>query len=146
DPRLQTQQQVQESRDRQFNYVSLYRADGKFVRIADEESPDVVITSNGKLIIGTNDGPYEREGNLDGRSFRDVYAVDPKTGQKKVIKKELRWGNSPSPDGTKYLYYDSRHFWLYDIDSGQARNITAAVPTSFVNVEDDHNIVDPPTN
>lgn len=146
DPRLQTMQQVQESRDRQFNYASLYRVDGKFVRLADEESPDVVLAGTGKYVIGTNNGPYELEANLDGKSFRDVYAIDPKTGQKKVIKKELRWGNSPSPDGTKYLYYDNRHFWVYDIDTAQARNITANVPASFVNIEDDHNIVDPPTN
>ena len=31
------------------------------------------------------------------------------------------------------------------MESGTARNVTLGVPTSFVNLEDDHNVVDPPT-
>src|SRR4030095_12777514 len=74
------------------------------------------------------------------------YAVDTKTGQKKVIKKKLRWGNAASPDGSKYLYYEDKHFHVFDMESGASRNVTLGIPVSFVNLEDDHNIVDPPTN
>jgi dipeptidyl aminopeptidase/acylaminoacyl peptidase len=146
DPRLQSQQQVQESRDRQFNYVTLYRVDDrKLVRIADEEVPDIQITGRGGWAIGTSDGAYELQGNLDGRRFQDVYAVDLKTGKKVAIKKRLRWGNSQSPDATKYVYYEDKHYHVYDIEAGETRNITATVPVSFVNVEDDHNIENPPS-
>jgi acetyl esterase/lipase len=147
DPRLQSAQQVQEARDRQFNYVTLYRpAENKLVRIADDEVPDVSVIGTGRWVIGTTDDPYELQGNLDGQNYRDIFAIDTKTGQKKTVKKHLRWGNSASPDGSKYLYYENQHFWIYDIESGQTRNITLGLPTSFVNVEDDHNVVDPPTN
>jgi acetyl esterase/lipase len=84
--------------------------------------------------------------NLNGKRFQDVYAIDTKTGKKTVIKKDLRWPNSASPDTTKYLYYEAKHFWVFDTATGAARNITMGVPASFVDVEDDHNIVDPPTN
>ena len=147
DPRLQSQQIVQENADRNFNYVSMYLVgDNKMVRLADEEVPTLTFTGRGRWAIGTSDDAYELQGNLDGRRFQDVYAIDTKTGQKKAIKKKLRWGNSPSPDGTKYLYYENQHFHVFDIEAGTVRNITSTVPASFVNREDDHNIVDPPTN
>jgi dipeptidyl aminopeptidase/acylaminoacyl peptidase len=147
DPRLQSQQQVQEPVDRAQNYVTLFRLDqNKLVRLADEESPTVAITGRGRYAVGTNIGPYELQGNLDGRRFQDIFSIDTTTGKKTVIKKELRWGNTASPDTTKYLYYDSRHFWVFDAATGASRNITQGVPTSFIDTEDDHNIVDPPTN
>ena len=147
DPRLQSQQVVQEARDRQFNYVSMYRpGDGKFIRIADEEVPDIAITGRGRWAIGTSDDAYELMANLNGQNFRDVYAIDTTTGKRTVVKKHLRWGNSASPDGSKYLYYEDKHFWVFDNATGETRNITLNVPTSFINTEDDHNIVDPPTN
>ncbi|MEO6222263.1 MAG: S9 family peptidase, partial [Vicinamibacterales bacterium] len=146
DPRLQSQQTVQENQDRAFNYVTMYRVgENLMVRIADDEVPDIQITGRGQWAIGTSDQAYELMSNLNGQSFRDVYAIDTKTGRKTVVKKNLRWGNSSSPDTTKYLYYDARHFYVFDTATGMARNITEKVPTSFVNVEDDHNVVDPPT-
>jgi dipeptidyl aminopeptidase/acylaminoacyl peptidase len=147
DSRLQTQQQVQEPQDRNFSYATMFRLDDKkLVRLADEESPTVNVTGRGRWAIGTNNGPYELQGNLDGIRLQDIYAIDTKTGRKTVIKKGLRWGNAASPDTTKYLYYDAKNFYVFDTATGIARNITAGLPTSFVDTEDDHNVVDPPTN
>jgi dipeptidyl aminopeptidase/acylaminoacyl peptidase len=147
DPRLQSQQRVQENADRNFSYPALYRpADNMMIRLADEEVPSVSVTGRGKWAIGTSDAAYELMGNLNGQRFRDVYAVDTTTGKRVTIKKNLRWGNSASPDSTKYLYYENKHFYVFDAEAGTTRNITEKVPTSFVNVEDDHNIVDPPSN
>jgi acetyl esterase/lipase len=120
--------------------------ENKLVRLADEESPSVTVSTRGRWAIGLNDDPYELQGNLDGIRLQDIYAIDTKTGKKTVIKKGLRWGNSASPDTTKYLYYDSKHFWVFDTTTGAARNITMGIPTSFVNAESDVNVVDPPTN
>ena len=40
DKRLQSQQQVEEDRDKRFSFVSLYRTkEGKFVRLADDDGP-----------------------------------------------------------------------------------------------------------
>ena len=91
DPRLQSQQGVQENQDRSFNYVTMYRVgENTMVRIADEEVPDIQITGRGQWAIGTSDQAYELMANLNGQSFRDVYAIDTKTGKKTVIKKNLR--------------------------------------------------------
>lgn len=145
DPRLQSQQQVQENNDKQFSYLSIFRvAENKFIRLADDEVRSVTPAPKDKWAIGSDVRAYELEGNLSGRNFRDVYAIDMTTGERKPIKKQVRWGYSPSQDGTKWFYYENRNFFVYDLAGGTVRNITAGLPTSFVDVDDDHNVVDPP--
>jgi hypothetical protein len=122
DPRLQTQQRVQENADRSFNYVTMYRpGDNTMIRIADDEVPDIQITGRGQWAIGTSDAAYERTAALTGQSFRDVYAIDTKTGRKTVVKKNLRWGTASSPDPPLHLYSDTNHFHLFDAACGIAR-------------------------
>ena len=52
--------------------------------------------------------------------------------------------SQPSTDGTKFLYYEDGNYFVYDMASGQSANITKTVPTSFIDIEDDHNVVKPP--
>jgi dipeptidyl aminopeptidase/acylaminoacyl peptidase len=145
DPRLQSQQQVQETADRSFNYLSIYRvADNKFLRLADETVRTVSPQAKDAWAIGTDNREYEVEGATTGRSYRDVYAVSLTTGDRRLIKKQLRWTESGSPDGAKWMYYDNRNFFIYDMATGVAKNITAGQPFSVVDSEDDHNVVDPP--
>jgi dipeptidyl aminopeptidase/acylaminoacyl peptidase len=146
DSRLQSQQQVEESRDRNFSYLSIYHvADKKFVRLADNEVEQISVSPSQKWALGSDNDPYELTGNLDGRRYQDVYAVDLKTGARKPILKKARWAYGLSPDGSHLLYYEDGNFMTYDIASGQSYNISKQAPTSFINDEDDHNIVKPPT-
>jgi dipeptidyl aminopeptidase/acylaminoacyl peptidase len=145
DPRLQSQQQVQEEADKNFSFLSIYRVkDQKFVRLADESVRSVVPAPKEKFAIGTDVREYELLSNLDGRNYQDVYVIDLQTGDRKLALKKVRWMNQPSTDGTRFLYYEDGHYMVYDMASGQSANITKAVPTSFVNAEDDHNVVKPP--
>jgi dipeptidyl aminopeptidase/acylaminoacyl peptidase len=147
DSRLQSQQQVQENADRNFSYLSMYHVGSqKFVRLADDEVRNVTLAPKHKHAIGTDDREYELMGNLDGRRFRDVYVVNPATGERKLALKRARWYNGPSPDGSSFLYYENGHYHVHDMATGQSRNITAKVPASFIDTEDDHNVVDPPTS
>ena len=147
DPRLQSQQQVQENNDRSFSYLSMYYVGPqKFVRLADDEMRNVTLAPKHKFAIGFDDREYELMGNLDGRRYRDVYVVNPSTGDRKLAVKRARWYNGPSPDGESFLYYEDGHFFVHNMATGQAKNITIGVPASFVNTEDDHNIVKPPTS
>lgn len=146
DPRLQSQQQVEESRDKQQSFLSLYRvADRKFVQLADDSLADVQLTDRDRFAVGSDRRAYERRDAIDGGQRRDVYAVDIRTGQRKLIRQTLRFGNvSSSPDGTKALYYENGDYHVYDFASGSAVNVTAGAQTSFVNTEDDHNVEKPP--
>jgi hypothetical protein len=147
DSRLQSQQQVQENADRNFSYLSMYYVGPqKFVRLADDEMRNVSLAPKHKFAIGTDDREYELMGNLDGRRYRDVYVVNPSTGERKLALKRARWYNGPSPDGASFLYFEDGNFFVYDMASGKSKNITMGVPASFIDSEDDHNIVKPPTS
>jgi dipeptidyl aminopeptidase/acylaminoacyl peptidase len=145
DPRLQSQQQVQEQADKNFSYVSLYRVkEARFIRLADDSVRSVSPAPKGKFAIGFDDREYERMGNLDGRRYRDVYVINMQTGDRKLALKKARYPGQPSVDGTKFFYYEDGSYFVYDMASGQSANITKLVPASFVDVEDDHNVVKPP--
>lgn len=147
DDRLQSQQEVQQNADRNYSYASIYYpATQKFIRLADDDLRTVNIAPKEKWAVGYDVREYQRMGNLDGRQFRDVYTVNLATGERKLALKKNRWVYGPSPDGTKFLYYQDKHFHVFDMTTGQSRNVTASVPANFVNIEDDHNIVDPPRN
>jgi dienelactone hydrolase len=148
DPRLQTQQEVQEARDRAFNYVAEYRVQPKkFIRLADDEMRNVTVsTKQSKWAFGTDDREYELMGSLDGRRHEDVYSIDLATGARKPAVKHLRYFSGASPDGSKILYYDNGDYHVYSLATGEDRNITQGLSVSFVDVEDDHNNVKPPIN
>jgi len=146
DPRLQSQQQVQEESDRAFTYVSTYRvAENKFIRLADDDVRSVTWLDKDAWAIGDDTRAYELDGNITGRSYSDVYAINAGTGERKLIKKQVRWPEGGSPDGTKWAYYENRHVFVEDLGTGVVQDITPpTLPFSVVNTEDDHNVVDPP--
>lgn len=145
DKRLQAQQQVEESRDKNYSYLSIYHlADKKFVRLADDSLRNVTVTPKHKFAIGYDNSSYELTGNLDGQRYQDIYTVDLKTGARKQLLKKHRWAFGASPDGAQFLYYDDGHFNVHDLVTGRSRNVTANVPAVFWNQEDDHNVVKPP--
>jgi len=147
DPRLQSQQIVQENQDKNFNYLAVYRpAEKKFIRLADDTVRDVTATLEHKWAVGRSIAPYELMSNLDGRNFADVYAVDMQTGERKPAVKQSRWTYAASPAGTHFAYYNDGQFYVYDMIGGTATNVTRNITaTSFIDTEDDHNVVRPPT-
>ena len=155
DPRPQPQQQVQEAQDRAFSYAAAYHVAGnKVTRLADETMRNVTIGTKDMWAVGTDVSPYEREQGIRGFAFRDIYAVNVNTGEKKLIQKKVPGGaggggrgggaaSNFSPDGGKYLYYDTGDYKVYDFAAGTAKTITTGVPAKFWNTEDDHNEIKP---
>src|SRR4051812_10532308 len=148
DPRLQTQQEVQEARDRAYNYVAEYRVGSKkFIRLADEAMRNVTVsTKQSRWGFGTDDREYELLGSLDGRRHEDVFVIDLQTGARKMAVPHLRYFSGASPDGNHILYYADGDYHVYTFASGRDRNITQGLAASFVDIEDDHNNVKPPIN
>ena len=145
DPRLQSQQQVEESRDKAFSFLAGYRvADHRFVRLATDETRDVTLAPNERWAVGVDVRAYERTGNIDGLRFRDVYVVDTRTGERKLAVKKTPFRESVSPDGARLLYFADGQYHVYDMAAGTSRVITANAPVTFVDTEDDHNMDRPP--
>lgn len=147
DPRLQSQQQVQESGDKRFSFLCFHDTDtGKTIQIANEEMRQASLSKPYRYAIANDNSKYELAGNLDGQRYRDVYVIDLATGKRKLALEKARWAFGVSPTGDRMLYYSDGHFRIYDMATGESTNITENVPTSFVDTEDDHNVDRPPTN
>jgi dipeptidyl aminopeptidase/acylaminoacyl peptidase len=145
DKRMQSMQQVQEKRDKNFSYLCIYRVDKKkFIRLANDNLKRVSAAPKHKFAIGFDNSEYELAGNLEGRRYQDIYVFDLKTGERKLALKKSRWYNGPSPDGTHFLFYEKGDYYTYDMRAGQKYNITKNVATSFIDKERDLNIIDPP--
>lgn len=145
DPRLQSEQWVQEKRDKDYSFLCFYRLKTKqFFRLADEALRQVTLAPKQRYAVGMDDTPYLPMGNLDGRRYDDYYVIDLATGVRTRVLEKIRWFFGPSPDGTHLFYYASGHFHTLDMRTGKDYNITEDAPVSFVDVEDDHNVVDPP--
>jgi len=145
DKRLQPMQEVQQGRDKNFSYLSLYRIkENKFVRLANDTIREVTIAPKDRWAIGYDDQKYQLSASLDGRRYQDIYIIDMKSGKRRVALKKQRWSFNVSPDGTHLLYYKDGNFYTYRLSTGESYNITEKVPTSFINTEDDHNVKNPP--
>jgi dipeptidyl aminopeptidase/acylaminoacyl peptidase len=145
DNRLQSHQQKEEGKDRSHSYLCAYRVkDKRFLRLADRSLREVVPAPRARWAIGFDRRPYERGANLDGRRYQDVYVVDLESGARRLALRKNRWALNPSPDGSHFLYYEDGHFYTLELATGKTFNITRDTPTSFIDVEDDHNVVNPP--
>lgn len=146
DPRLQSMQQKQESRDKNHFDLCIYLVDTtKTIRLGDEEIPKVSVDRPFKFAIGKNDEAYERMGNLTGLDYSDVYTINLETGKRKLVLEKEEHVFDVSPNGVDLLYYrDEGHFYVYSMVEGTHTNVTKNVDASFVNTEDDHNVTNPP--
>ncbi len=147
DDRLQSMQQVQETADRNFSFLSAYRpSDQKFLRLADNTMRQIALAPESKNGVGTDIREYELTSNLDGKRFQDVYTVDLKTGERKLALRKARWYMGANPQATHLVYYNNGSFLSFDVASGKSVNLTEKVPATFINTEDDHNVEKPPTS
>ena len=146
DPRLQSQQIVQEQQDKQFSYLSEYRfAEHKFVRLSDDALRSVTLMPKEQYAYGVDSREYDQVASYNGRQYRDVYSVDLKTGTRKLLLKQHHSFTIPSPDGKQLLAWGKDgQYHVIDVVTGEDRNITKNVPTTFVDTEDDHNNLYPP--
>ena len=156
DPRTQATQQIQETADRNFAFVAAYHiAAGKLVPLADESMRSVQRGPRDTWAVGTDISPYQLDASIRGFSYRDLYAINLATGERKIIQKKVPgggpggfgFGGNPtlafSPDNSKYAYYDTGDWKVHDFVSGATKTVTAGVNNKFWDDEDDHNQVKP---
>jgi dipeptidyl aminopeptidase/acylaminoacyl peptidase len=150
DPRLQSQQLVQEQQDRTYSYLVEYRlGENKFVRLSDDALRQVTLLPHDRYAYGIDSREYDQRASYDGRRYIDIYSIDLKTGARTIaVKKYLLGAQSPglpSPDGKQILFWgEDANYWTLDLATGQKRNVTKELPVSFANNEDDHNNIVPP--
>ena len=150
DPRLQSAQQVQETQDKSFSYLAAWHlSTATVVKLTDDAVRTATVGFGDRWALGADFTPYERQASVDGRTLRDLYAIDALSGTRDVIAKALQnpGGNFTSllsPDGARATWYDDGHWNVYDFASKTSRRLTDGVAATFWDMEDDHNVVKPP--
>ncbi|MEP6618743.1 MAG: prolyl oligopeptidase family serine peptidase [bacterium] len=142
DVREYHQQNRQSAQDRQKTHLVAWHLDKPaIVRLADDSMETVVLAENEKTALTWDEAPYFKEV-LSGRQYRDVFTVDLATGSRTKIVTKTPFAPTMSADGRYVLYSQDGHWFTYDVNTGARANLTSAIKTSFVDMEDDHPVAD----
>jgi dipeptidyl aminopeptidase/acylaminoacyl peptidase len=142
DDRLQTVQERQANRDRDFTYrAALNLPSGRFVQLTDSTMRAIDLTRDGAWGIGRDDRAYVSDWEEDRA---DYYRVNTATGERVLMFEAQKRTLGLSPDSKHFLYWKDGHVWDYAIARGASVNLTASAPVSFVDEQYDHPGTKPP--
>ncbi|HEX5435739.1 MAG TPA: prolyl oligopeptidase family serine peptidase [Gemmatimonadaceae bacterium] len=132
------QQDRDAQRDRRRTLLTAWRVGARHaVPLTDDYFATVQLADSGSRVIVTNETPYFMDV-ISGRAYHDVYAVDLATGQRTRVLTKVPFEPEVSPTGRYLLYMDDNQWWSYDRTTGARANLTGAIHSVFVNMEDDH--------
>lgn len=133
DERIQTVQKARAVAERgRSTPAILHLADKKLVMLGDAEITDATVSEDAASALGFGDRAYGRLADFDAR-YRDIWVVDPRTGERRVALKKTPAAPGLSADGKWATYYDQKAWWALDAKTGKIVNLTAALPVSFAN-------------
>jgi dipeptidyl aminopeptidase/acylaminoacyl peptidase len=140
DPEIQPRQKVTLGQDTMRSFLSVWNLDNNsFFQLAKEEAPNVQISGNQKNVVIFTDKKYKPAFKED---YADAWIVNVKTGAEKLaFEKTLAGFNTfprTSPDGKWLAYFKDKHWWSYNIATGENKNLTQDIKTDFWNTRDDH--------
>jgi dipeptidyl aminopeptidase/acylaminoacyl peptidase len=142
DDDLQPVQLKNLDKDLKKSWLALWDIDKRQLRqLGDEKFPDIEITDEG-------DGTYFYAGSDFGRrvakqwqgyTLSDIYVIDTRTGEKKLIVRDLKGSLYPSSTGKYLLLYDDRQrgYSIYDATTGAVQKAGADIRTPLYDEEND---------
>ncbi|RMH26174.1 MAG: S9 family peptidase [Planctomycetota bacterium] len=137
EPDLHTVQlnNLDEERERSYLAVADLARSGRIRTLADEAWREVEIGSEGDapVAVALRDEPYRKAIQWDIQGQTDVAVVDVRTGRREVVLEAVRarpWGGWLSPDSAYLTYwdYDAQAWIAYDIEAGEAVDLSSAIP------------------
>lgn len=150
DTRLQSAQQVQESRDKNFNLSSAYQVtSGRFMPLATDDMRTVMVGPKQLYAIGYDYTPYEVDNSLSGQSYVDVYLIDLRTSEKSLLIENQYQNASRSlsfaPNGQLLAYYQAGVYYVMNLQNKQSTALTEGIASTFIDQQDDRNVEKPAT-
>jgi dipeptidyl aminopeptidase/acylaminoacyl peptidase len=135
DPFLQPMQKAQADEDRKKTLMCVVHLGPKqkaFVQLATPDVPDITLSEDAKVAVGSSDLPYRQLVSWD-QGYEDVYVVNLNDGSKKKVLEKSASGARLSPGGAWLYYYrsDGDDWYAYRIADGKAVNLTAKIAVSF---------------
>ncbi len=138
DTNVISEQKLRVARDRDRHVVAVWHlAENRIVPLGTNVKETMQLPRSGGRAVALDDTPYESTG-MFGRHFTDVYKVDLGTGSRAKVATKLSPPVWPSPGGRYILNFKDGEFWIYDLESGEARNVSKPAGVSFIDKDDDH--------
>jgi dipeptidyl aminopeptidase/acylaminoacyl peptidase len=104
----------------------------------EETTEQVTPLKHSKLAYAAEWQEYAMDRSI-GRPAADIYLVDTANGQRTKIKDKLADDRymQASPGGRYLIYLENDHYWVVDVNTRAAVNITRNIKTSFIDRESD---------
>lgn len=133
DPVLQPEQLLEVEQERKRTYLAVvHLRDGRVVQLADPEVPEVRVAYGGDVpyAVAESEVPYRRLRSWDYPTYRDLYAVDLRSGERRLLARKQQARGAASPDGRWITWYDpgARAWFVRPTVGGPVRNATAGIP------------------
>jgi len=126
--------------DLKENFLAVYDFNDSTVKqLGSKEIPQVIQTNegDGDTFIGVTDFGKRIESQWTGSTKKDIYAIDIKTGDKKLVKENLFGQVYPSSTGKYILWYDRKAKNYFAWDGTTTRNITSKIKWPLWNEENE---------
>ncbi|HSP90290.1 MAG TPA: prolyl oligopeptidase family serine peptidase, partial [Vicinamibacterales bacterium] len=137
DARVNSQQKKTWTREKDRSYRAVaHLGDGRVVRLADLDVPDLETTDNTRVALGFSDVPYRKQTTW-GERQRDAYLVSLADGSKTLVTSGLIGNASLSPDGRSVAFFREGQWHLYDADTGTTRDLTGSLGVRLDDEQDD---------
>lgn len=134
DDYLQTVQLKNLDRELKRSYLAAINTENKtFVQLCDKEMPDIIVSEDGDgdLFVGVSDVNNRIASQWEGRTKKDVYAVNPNNGSRQLVKNDLVGQVSLSASSNFILWYDQKAKQYFTWRNGSTKNISAKVPAKL---------------
>jgi dipeptidyl aminopeptidase/acylaminoacyl peptidase len=137
DPFLQPMQKVQADEEKKRSYLCVMHLgpkenDRKFVRLGTLDLPEITLSEDARLAVGTSDIPYRRLVSWD-REYMDIYLVSLADGSRKKVLEKTPYDAQISPGGKNLLYYndEDNNYHTYRVADGKTFNLTGKLGVRF---------------
>jgi dipeptidyl aminopeptidase/acylaminoacyl peptidase len=134
--------QVQAALNRTFQGIVNLQTK-KFTRLTDENFPNAQLSDNASVGLSATNVPYALS-NTWGDGGQDVYLLDPATGTRKELAKKISGQSQLSPGGKFIAWYDTKHWYSYNIATGKTTDLTASFKNHHFEQETDDHPAEPP--
>ena len=143
DTQIMPQQKVNANRDRNRTYTALYTlAANKWTQLAND-SLRATISNDGKRVLGVNSTEYAIP-QFWGEGASDVYLIDPLTGARTLVAKQLDGQAQLSPGGNFITWFEKGQWVAYAVATGKKVVLTDKLPVKFQDEEFDSPDIPPP--
>jgi dipeptidyl aminopeptidase/acylaminoacyl peptidase len=141
DPYLQPMQKAQAEEDKKRTLTCVMHLgpkERKFVQLATADVPDIALSEDAKVALGSSDLAYRQLVSWD-TSYADVYVVNVNDGSRKKILEKSANRASLSPGGAWLYHFDGdANVWRsYRLADGKTFDLTGKLPVRFDGEEHD---------